>query len=66
MKWENQEGKTDIKSLTLAQLKEEMISQGEKTFRAQQLYQWMHQKLARDYASMTNLPQTLRERLQEN
>ena len=65
MKWENQEGKTDIKSLTLAQLKEEMAALGEKPFRAQQLYQWMHQKLARDYDSMTNLPQALRERLQE-
>lgn len=65
MKWENQEGKTDIKSLTLAQLKEEMAALGEKPFRAQQLYQWMHQKLVRDYDSMTNLPQTLREKLRE-
>lgn len=65
MKWENQEGKTDIKSLTLAQLKEEMTALGEKPFRAQQLYQWMHQKLVRDYDSMTNLPHALREKLRE-
>ena len=65
MKWENQEGKVDIKSLSLTQLQEEMAALGEKTFRAKQLYQWMHQKLARDYDSMTNLPGRLRELLAE-
>lgn len=65
MKWENQEGKLDIKSLTLPQLQEELAALNEKPFRAKQLYQWMHQKLARDYDSMTNLPAQLRRRLAE-
>lgn len=65
MKWENQEGKVDIKSLTLEELGEEMSALGEKSFRAQQLYQWMHQKLAREYDSMTNLPAQLRKALAE-
>ena len=65
MKWENQEGQVDIKSLSLTQLQEEMAALGEKAFRAKQLYQWMHQKLARDYDSMTNLPGKLRELLAE-
>ena len=65
VKWENQEGKLDIKSLTLPQLQEELAALGEKPFRAQQLYQWMHQKLSRDYDSMTNLPKELREKLAE-
>lgn len=65
MRWENQEGKLDIKSLTLPQIQEELKALGEKPFRAQQLYQWMHQKLARDYDSMTNLPKELREKLVE-
>ena len=65
MKWENQDGKVDIKSLSLTQLQEEMAALGEKPFRAVQLYQWMHQKLARDYDSMTNLPGALREKLAE-
>lgn len=65
MKWEDQEGKVDIKSLSLTQLQEEMAALGEKAFRAKQLYQWMHQKLARDYDSMTNLPGRLREQLAE-
>ena len=34
---------TDIKSLTLEELKTEMEGLGEKSFRAAQLYQWMHQ-----------------------
>ena len=46
----------DIKSLTLSQLKEEMAALGEKPFRAKQLYEWMHVKLARDYGEMTNIP----------
>ena len=63
--WENQYGKKDIKSMTLPQLQEELAAMGEKSFRAGQLFQWMHQKLVRDYDSMTNLPGELRGRLAE-
>ncbi|MCM1120636.1 MAG: 23S rRNA (adenine(2503)-C(2))-methyltransferase RlmN [bacterium] len=63
MKWKNQEGKVDLKSLSLEELEEALGALGEKPFRARQLYQWMHQKLAREYGSMTNLPAQLRERL---
>ena len=52
----------DIKSLTLEELKEEMEQMGEKSFRAKQLYQWMHVKLARSFDEMTNLPLSLREK----
>ena len=54
---------TDIKSLTLEELKTEMERLGEKSFRAAQLYQWMHQKLARSFDGMTNLPAALRKKL---
>ncbi len=63
MAWENQNGKTDIKSLALTELERELAALGEKPFRANQLYQWLHQKLARSYEDMTNLPKGLRERL---
>lgn len=53
--------KTDIKSLTLEELKAEMLSIGEKAFRAKQLYEWMHVKLARDYGEMSNIPKNLSE-----
>ena len=55
----------DIKSLTLGELKTEMERLGEKPFRAGQIYQWMHQKLARSFDGMTNLPATLRKKLSE-
>lgn len=56
----------DIKSLTLGELKEEMAGLGEKAFRAKQLYEWMHVKLARDYDEMTNIPKSLVEKLKAN
>ncbi|MCD8022211.1 MAG: radical SAM protein, partial [Lachnospiraceae bacterium] len=53
----------DIKSLPLDELTARITASGEKAFRARQLYQWMHQKLARDYEEMTNLPKAFREAL---
>lgn len=52
-----------MKSLTLPELKGEMAELGEKAFRAEQLYQWLHVKLARSYDEMTNLSKGLREKL---
>lgn len=55
----------DIKCLTRAELTEAVIGLGEKAFRAKQLYQWMHQKLATGYEEMTNLSVAFRERLKQ-
>lgn len=57
--------KTDIKSLPLPQLQQEMEKIGEKKFRAAQLYEWMHRKLAEDFSKMTNLSVSLREKCAE-
>ncbi len=59
------EEKLDIKSLTLPELTEVLTGMGEKAFRAKQLYQWMHQKLATGYDEMTNLSASLRKTLKE-
>ncbi|MBP3351036.1 MAG: 23S rRNA (adenine(2503)-C(2))-methyltransferase RlmN [Lachnospiraceae bacterium] len=56
------DGKTDIKSLSLEELKQEFEGMGEKSFRAGQVYQWMHQKLVRSFDEMTNLSKELREK----
>ena len=56
----------DIKSLTLHELTEEIIGMGEKGFRAGQMYQWMHQKLARGFAEMTNLSLAFRRQCEEH
>lgn len=56
---------TDIKSMNFGELTEYMISLGEKAFRAKQLYEWMHVKLAGSFEEMSNLPKGLREHLSE-
>ena len=57
--------KTDIKSLDYEGLQQFMASLGEKPFRAKQLYEWMHEKLAADLDEMTNLSKGLRRKLKE-
>ena len=57
--------KTDIKSLDYEELQQFMASLGEKPFRAKQLYEWMHEKLAADLDEMTNLSKELRKKLKE-
>lgn len=56
------EEKTDIKSLPLAQLTEVLETMGEKKFRAKQMYQWMHVRLAGSFEEMTDLSKALREK----
>lgn len=58
--------KLDIKSLNYNELVEYILSMGEKKFRASQLYSWMHEKLAKGYEDMTNIPDKLKEVLKEN
>ena len=57
--------KIDIKSLSYKELQSAVEALGEKKFRAKQLYQWMHEKLADDYEEMTNLPKSFRDKLKE-
>lgn len=54
----------DIKSLTLEELRTELSGKGEKAFRADQLYQWMHEKLAEGFSEMSNLSKAFREWLE--
>lgn len=53
----------DIKSLYEDELKEKMVSLGEKPFKGKQLYQWLHQKAVGSYEEMTNLSESLRQKL---
>ena len=54
---------TDIKSMTLEELRQALTGLGEKPFRAKQLYEWIHRKLAVSYDEMTNLSKHRREKL---
>ena len=55
--------KKDIRSYTFEKLKQEMEHLGEKSFRAKQVYEWLHVKLADSFEEMTNLSKALREKL---
>lgn len=55
----------DIKSLYEQELKEKLVSLGEKPYRGAQLYEWIHKNRAGSYDEMTNLPLKLREMLKE-
>ena len=54
----------NLKSLTLTELTALLKEQGEPGFRAKQVYTWLH-KGVRSYEEMTNLPQGLRDRLEQ-
>ena len=53
----------NLVGLTRAQLAAEMASIGEKPFRVKQLWHWIYQQGATDFADMTTLSKALRERL---
>ena len=55
----------DLKNLTKEELEAELLRIGEKRFRAAQMYEWMHKKLASSVSEMTNLSEGLRKKLAE-
>lgn len=57
--------KTDIKSLTREELRRTVCEMGEKSFRADQIYDWMHVKLVRGFDEMTNISRSFREECKE-
>ncbi|MEO8794519.1 MAG: 23S rRNA (adenine(2503)-C(2))-methyltransferase RlmN [Daejeonella sp.] len=57
--------KTDIRSLSLDTLKEHFVKLGEPSFRAKQVYEWLWSKASLSFEEMSNLPKTLREKLNE-
>lgn len=58
--------KRDIRALTKEQLREFFVSQGDKAFRGNQVYEWLWQKSAHSFEGMTNLSKTNRELLERN
>ncbi len=53
--------KPDIRALELQDLRTKMVALGEKPFRANQVYEWIWNKSARNFDEMTNLSRELRE-----
>lgn len=57
--------KKNIRQLSLQELKSFFENEGEKSFRAKQVYEWLWQKCAVSFDEMTNLPKSIRELLKE-
>jgi len=55
--------KTNLLDFTLPAMTEWFGAQGEKPFRARQVFQWIHQRGVADFAAMTDLAKSLREKL---
>ena len=58
--------KKDIKSMTLAELKDELKEMGEKSFKAGQIYSWLHKHNVDSFDEMTNISKDLRANLEKN
>ncbi len=56
----------DIKTLTLPQLEDLVAGLGQPRYRAAQVYRWLHKSGAASFDDMKNVPQTLRESLNES
>ena len=56
----------NIKDYDLEDLKQELISIGEKGFRAEQIFKWLYQEKVKSFDEMTNLSLELREKLKNN
>ncbi len=55
--------KTNLLEFTLPAMTEWFAGQGEKAFRARQVFQWIHQRGIADFDAMTDLAKSLREKL---
>lgn len=58
--------KKDIRALAKDQLREFFVSQGDKAFRGNQVYEWLWQKSAHKFEDMTNISKQTRQMLEDN
>ncbi len=54
---------SDLRSLSIVELKKLMESLGEKSYRADQLFDWIHNKQISDLSQMKNISASLKEKL---
>lgn len=58
--------KRDIRALTKEQLRDFFVSNGDKAFRGNQVYEWLWQKRAHSFEDMTNVSKETRAMLEAN
>ncbi len=59
------EKKIDIRKMSLPELKDKLVEDGQKPFRAKQIYEWLWQKSATSFEEMTNLSKDFRDKLKD-
>lgn len=59
-------GKKNLKNFTRDELREEFIKIGEKPYRAEQVFEWIHKKNIEDLDDITVLSKDLKAKLKEN
>ncbi len=64
--WKRCDIMENILSLTREQLSEKLLLMGEKSFRAKQIFTWLHKKRITDFAQMTDISEQLRKKLSES
>ncbi|MGB4776639.1 MAG: 23S rRNA (adenine(2503)-C(2))-methyltransferase RlmN, partial [Daejeonella sp.] len=55
--------RVDIRSLSVEQLKQQLVKTGQPAFRAKQIYNWLWVKSCTNFNDMSNLSKELRENL---
>lgn len=58
--------KKDIRKFSLEELEQFFVAQGDKKFRAKQVYDWLWNKSLKNFDDMTNISKETREMLKEN
>jgi 23S rRNA (adenine2503-C2)-methyltransferase len=58
--------KRDIRHLTLSEIEQFFHQNGDKSFRAKQVYEWLWKRNCTSFESMTNLPKPVRALLEES
>lgn len=60
------DNKKDIRALSKEQLRDFFVTEGDKAFRGNQVYEWLWSKGAHNFEEMTNLSKDTREMLENN
>lgn len=63
---ESTPAKKDIRKFSLEELEQFFVDQGDKKFRAKQVYDWLWNKSLKNFDDMTNISKETREMLKEN
>ena len=56
----------DIRSMTISELENMVVSYGENRYRGAQLFSWFHEKKVQNYDQMTNISKAFREKLKSD